>query len=378
MRTADVVIVGAGRAGHALARALRRRDGACTITLISAHDAAVYPKPALAYALGLEREAAMLVQATAEMVATRERLHLLVNSSVQAIDLSERCVVLHNARIPFDRLVLATGQAMGPPPGLAAAPGLIHSINRLADYAALRARLTGAARVLILGAGSAACEFANDLAASGRQPLLIDACRHPLGERLPGLAGARFRAALAHAGVRFRLANRVLGVEPLGPRKLRATTAFGEPLEFDLAVALGEPRARTELAEAAGMRVEPAGIAVDDCLRSDVAGVFALGGCAALPESIRMASIEAQAQALAETLCGTIRPPVARPTPLRLNTPACPLVLMDPPRVAGEWHERATTAGVSASFVDRSGALRGFVLVGACAEQQDAWTRSLA
>lgn len=379
MREPNVVIVGAGPAGHALARALRRRDPACAITMIAAHDAAVYPKAALAHAIGLGRDAASLVQASADMVAAREKLHLLANGRVLAIDLQDGSVSLRHARIPYHRLVLALGEEIPLPEGLEAPPGAVSAINRLAEYAALRSRLVGAEHVVVLGSSAAACEFANDLVASGRQVTLIDATRHPLGERIPGLAGARIRAELEAAGIRFRLGDRARVVKPLGVRRLSVHTASGERHDADLVVALGEPQARTGLAERAGIRAGAAGIVVDACLRTDAAGVHALGACACLPPPLRGASIEAQAEALARTLCGRPTEPVLRRSALRLNTPASAVALVDaPPNLAGEWHERASARGVEAGFLDRRGRLRGFVLVGECVDLQQAWTARLA
>ena len=111
-----------------------------------------------------------------------------------------------------------------------------------------------------------------------------------------------------------------------------------------------------------------AGIKVNERLTTSVPGIHALGACAALPGSIHTASIDAQAEALSATLHGTPTRPDPRPLPLRLNTPACAMVLMDPPRIHGEWHEKANRGGVTSLFHDRRGQLRGFVLEGSAVD----------
>lgn len=373
MGRGDVVIVGAGRAGQALARTLRRRDETATITLIAASDGAAYPKPPLACALSQGRDPASLVQASGDMVAARQDLHLLVDSPATGLDLADGSIEMCHGRIPCDRLVLALGEEIPVPHPLQGAPG-VHAINRLHDYQAMYARLQAARRVLVIGASAAGCEFANDVAASGREAILLDTARHPLGERLPGLAGDRFRRELERAGVRARFGDRVMAVEAIASRRFRAHTAGSERLDVDLVVVLGEARPRTALAQRAGLRTSMLGIAVDTMLRCDREHVYALGACANLPEEIRHAGIEAQAVALAETLGGRPCAPESRATPLRLNTPACPLVWIDPPPIAGQWEERATADGVSAAFFDSHGRLRGFALVGATVDQRDAWT----
>ncbi len=368
----DLVIVGAGRAGHALARALRRREPTCTITLIAAHSAAVYPKDALPGALAVGRDPIGLVQASAEMVAAREDLHLLEDSPVETIDLSARSVEMGRGSIPFERLVLATGQAIGVPPALRGNPA-VQPLNRLADYCALRARVAGARRVLVLGAGIVACQLANELVSGGRQVIVADSARHPLGERLPGLTGRRLRDDLQRAGVQFRLDDRVRAVEPIASARFRAHTACSERIDVDAVISLLEPRPRIGLARRAGFACGRRGVRVDAHLGTGMDGIYAIGACTELPGSIAHASIEAQAKALAETLCGRSAIAESRPEVLRLNTPATDLVLFDPPPVAGEWQERATPSGVSAAFLDHAGRLRGFALLGRATDQRDAW-----
>ncbi|MCB1908510.1 MAG: FAD-dependent oxidoreductase [Rhodocyclaceae bacterium] len=374
---ADVVVIGAGSAGHALARALRRRDPLCTITLIAAHSAAVYPKNALATALAAGRDPLRLVQATAEMVAAREDLHLIEQSPVQFIDLAQRAVEMVHGSIPFERVVLAVGEEVGMPDALRGNPAVC-PINRLADYSRLRPRMAGARRVLILGAGIRACEFANELALSGRQAIVLDPARHPLGERLPALAARRLRADLERAGVQFRLGERLLSVDPIAANRYRAYTSCNDRIEVDAVISLIEPRPRVVLARAAGLSAGRLGIDVDGRLGAGVAGVFAIGACARLPSAIAHAGIEAQAQALAETLCGRSTQPESRPEAIRLNTPDAEFVLFEPPPIAGEWQERATPGGVGSAFIDRNGRLRGFALAGSAVDRRKAWLARLA
>ncbi|MCB1957515.1 MAG: FAD-dependent oxidoreductase [Rhodocyclaceae bacterium] len=376
-RDEDVVIVGAGRAGHALARAIRRRSQTSTITLIAAHSAEVYPKSAFPAALAANRDPITLVQATANMVAAREDLHLLEDSPVEAIDVAGGNVCMHHGSIPFDRLVVAVGEEIGVPPVLRGNPA-IQPLNRISDFHLLHGRLRLARRVMILGAGVCACELANELVRSGREVIVVDSARHPLGERLPGLAGARLRDDLARAGVRFRLDDRVLAVDPISHGRFRVHTACNERIDVDAVVSLIEARPRTSLARASGIGFGHRGIDVDGFLRTSAEGIYAIGACASLPGLMRHASIEAQARALAETLCGRPAQPEIRPEPLRLNTPDARFVLFEPPVIAGEWQERATASGVSAAFVDLSGRLRGFALAGSAIEQRDAWMTRVA
>ena len=373
---ADVVIIGAGSAGHAVARALRRRDPLCTITLIAAHSGEVYPKSALAAALAAGRDPVRLVQASADMVAAREDLHLIEQSPARSIDLVQRAVDMEHGSIPFERVVLALGEEVGVPGALRGNPAVC-PINRLADYSRLKTKMAGARRVLILGAGTAACEFADELARSGRQAIVLDSARHPLGERLPVLAARRLRTDLERAGVQFRLGERLLAVDPIAAGRYRAFTSCSDRLDIDAVISLVEPRPRVSLARDAGLPVDRRGIAVEGRLLAGAEGVFAVGACARLPVAIAHAGIEAQAHALAETLCGRPTQPESRLEAYRLNTPDAEFVFFEPPPLAGEWQERATPGGVSSAFVDSDGRLRGFALAGSAVDGRKAWLARL-
>jgi rubredoxin-NAD+ reductase len=75
------------------------------------------------------------------------------------------------------------------------------SVNDLVDYARFRAKIQGARRVLIVGAGLIGCEFANDLIHGGIRPTVVDPAANPLSSFVPELAGRAVRHGLAVAGV---------------------------------------------------------------------------------------------------------------------------------------------------------------------------------
>jgi len=377
VNAAPILIVGAGIAGYALARALRRRDTTIPIGLLAAHDGDVYPKSALPYAMGVNRRPVELVQATARMMQDRLGITIYQHSPAHAIDIAAAELVLKASRLPYSQLALALGAEL-PKPRLKgdAAAGVL-TVNRLSDYAYLHHQLQGVRSLVVIGSSIPACEFANDLVGSGYSVTIVDPASYPLAARIPTLAGQRLMARLAHAGVRFLMDDKVIQVDRRGDQGFMVHTAGGSSLEADMVFAAPTPQPRTELAAAAGLKVVKAGIRVNDRLVTSMPGIHALGGCAALPGSIHTASIDAQAEALAASMLGTPTRPDPRPNPIRLNTPACALVLMDPPHIAGEWHENATSGGVTALFHDAHGQLRGFVLEGSAVEARDRWLAKL-
>lgn len=378
MSAAPILIVGAGIAGYTLARALRRRDATVSIGLLAAHDGDVYPKAALSYAMGVNRRPVELVQATAKMMQERLGITIYQHSPVHAIDVGASELVLKSARLAYRQLVLALGSELPRPRLDGTAAASVLTVNRLSDYAYLHHQLQGVHSLVIIGSSVPACEFANDLASNGFAVTLIDTPPYPLASRIPTLVGERLMTRLEQAGVRFLMDDKVLRIDRRGEEGFRVLTAAGSALETDMVFAAPMPQPRTALAEAAGLEiVRDAGIKVNERLTTSVPGIHALGACAALPGSIHTASIDAQAEALSATLHGTPTRPDPRPLPLRLNTPACAMVLMDPPRIHGEWHEKANRGGVTSLFHDRRGHLRGFVLEGSAVDARDRWLAKL-
>ena len=82
---ADVVIVGAGRAGWEIARTLRERDADLSITMVAACDASVYDKPLLSVALARGTALSALVKEAGAAAAQRLNVRLLVHTSAVSV-----------------------------------------------------------------------------------------------------------------------------------------------------------------------------------------------------------------------------------------------------------------------------------------------------
>ena len=165
---AGVVIVGAGRAGWQVARALRERDATLPITLVCACEGDVYDKPMLSVAVARGLALDALVREPAAQAARRLGVRLLAGTHAVAIDAPRRRLRTTRGTLRYRQLVLAHGAAPALPAVLPAA--LVWRVNDLSAYRRLRAALQGGPRRLaIVGAGLVGCELANDLALAGHE-----------------------------------------------------------------------------------------------------------------------------------------------------------------------------------------------------------------
>jgi rubredoxin-NAD+ reductase len=364
-----IVILGSGLAGYAVAREFRRLDTATPVVVVTADGGEVYSKPMLSTALAAGRDAAQLPSAGAAQLATQLRIETRVRTRVAAIDREGRSLRLADGgRLGYGHLVLA----LGADPRRLALPGdgadAVLSVNDLDDYAAFRAAIAGARRVAILGAGLIGCEFANDLALSGRQVDVIDIAPQPLGRLLPPRAAARLRDGLAAAGIAWHLGRTTRAIRR-GHGGLTVDLDDGGGIAADVVLSAIGLAPRTTLAAASGLAVGR-GILVDRHLRSSDDRILALGDCAEVEGLVLpyVMPLMACARAAARSLAGTATAVAYPAMPVVVKTPAMPVVVAPPPAASrGDWREEETADGILARFVDAAGAATGFALVGAAA-----------
>ena len=331
---AGVLIVGAGRAGWALAEALRTCNAALPVTLVTACAGDVYDKPLLSVAHVRTLAPAGIVRESGADAARRLGVRLLAHTHAISIDAPRRRLRTTRGSLPYRALVLAHGAEVGLPPALAA--DHCWRINHLDDYRRLRERLQGGVReVVIVGAGLIGSELANDFALAGHHVTLLDSQPEPLARWREQGAGAQVLAAWRELPIRFLAGTEVAHIERLVPTnggapRYRLRTACGQVLEADQVIAATGLRTPSRLAHSAGLTWDR-GIVVDpDTMQSSQPGLYALGDCASVDGTVSrfIEPISRQVRTLVAALSGGApqrydsRPPV-----VRVKTSSCPLTL---------------------------------------------------
>lgn len=340
-----VVIVGGGRAGWAMAEALRGLDETLPITLVSACAADVYDKPLLSVALAKRLAVGSLVRETGAQAAARLGVRLMAQT--QATQVNPRTLTLGTTRgtVPFAELVLAHGAQVALPPTLPAE--LCWRINHLDAYLRLRQSLglpdTGvlpegvAPHVAIVGAGLIGSELANDLALVGCRVTLIDPQTEPLARWREQAAGRTALDAWKDLPIRFIGGVGVDAMEAQGAQK-RLQLSNGESLLADQVIAATGLATPNRLATSAGLAWDQ-GIAVDACtLATSHPHIHALGDCITIggQASRYIEPIGRQAATIAAKLAARRQgaaldacpvPYEVKPTTVRVKTTSCPMTL---------------------------------------------------
>lgn len=296
--TERIVVIGAGPVGIRFAEELLPlvAGGRATVTVLGAEAADPYNRVLIAELAVGEATAAELTLATASALpgvdlrlATRA---VRIDREAQVVELAD------GSAVGYDRLVFATGARSIIPTldGLellgADDTGLdtrlttgVCVLRDMADAEQVRAVVDRGGRVVVLGAGVLGIELAMLLADAGAVPSVAHFGPMPMPRQLDRGSASILSTALASAGVTLvphTRAEGVIGVEgDDGIRRFRAlASSDGKRIEGDLLVLSCGVRARTELAEAAGLRVGN-GVLVDASLRSwSDPRIHAIGDCA--------------------------------------------------------------------------------------------------
>jgi 3-phenylpropionate/trans-cinnamate dioxygenase ferredoxin reductase subunit len=273
------VIVGGGLAGAKAAEVLRSEGFDGRIVLLAEEPEAPYERPPLSkdYLRGESpRESARV---HSEGFYADHDIELRIDTAVVAIDPAAGEVELGGGeRLGYHRLLLATGAR----PRRLAVPGAqldgVLTLRELADADALRARLPGAARLVVIGAGWIGAEVAASARQLGCEVTIVERAEVPLQHVLGRELGGLYADIHRDHGVEL-LTGASLKSFAGGARVERVELDDGRALGCDLVVVGVGVSPRTELAETAGLTVDN-GILVDDHLQASVPGIFAAGDVA--------------------------------------------------------------------------------------------------
>lgn len=288
---ARIVVVGFGPVAARLVDELRpaAASGAVELTVVGEEEHAAYNRVLVAdLGVGRTSLAAMALADPHELDA--DGVRVLTGTRVARLDRARRRVRLDTGEaLAYDRVVLATGAravvpnltGLNPDPRHPVLPPGVTALRDAHDAARLAAAVEGRGRVVVLGGGVLGLEAALAASEEGATVTVVHHGEVPLGRSIDRAGGATLAAALRRQGVRVAGNARSTGVETGPDGAFRALLLEdGSAVDGDLLVLACGARARTELAEGAGLAVE-AGILVDHTLAAHhTEHVFAIGDCA--------------------------------------------------------------------------------------------------
>ena len=156
-----VVVIGAGQAGSSCVAKLRNSGFEGKITLIGAETVPPYQRPPLSKAYLLGDMALERLYLRPESFYADHGIDLMLGTTVDSIDPAAQTVRVNGGDMAYDDLVLTTGSfPRRLPAHIGGDLAGVHVVRDLMDVDTMGPRFTKGARVLIVGGGYIACEFA--------------------------------------------------------------------------------------------------------------------------------------------------------------------------------------------------------------------------
>jgi NAD(P)H-nitrite reductase large subunit len=276
-----IVIVGNSAASLAALEAVRRLDRVSPVTLVADEAIPAYSRVLLPYLVSGERlDLSLRPPGYAERMGARLLLgRRAVGIAADALELDD------GTRLPFDRLLVATGSRAAVPDVEGIATPGVSALKTMADALRIREELSGARHALILGGGLICLLTVHALLKVGVSVSIAVSSDRLLTRMLDEEAAGILQQRLAEAGVRILTRTDAARIVGSNGRVRSVVTAAGEVLPADLVILAKGIRPAIELARAGGLATGR-GVLVDEYLRTSRPGVFAAGDCAEAPDML--------------------------------------------------------------------------------------------
>ena len=269
------VIIGNGPTGLVAAETLRRLQPDAEIALIGDEAEPPYSRMAIPYFLiGKIADSGTHLRKSHDHYA-RERIHLIEGRVVKVDASAKQLEFASGERLPYDRLLIATGSQPIRPKVAGMDLTNVHTCWTIEDARAIAAKAKPGSRVLQLGAGFIGCIIMESLAARGVELTVVEMGDRMVPRMMTPKAGAMIKAWVEKKGVAVHVNAAITAIEQKdGALAVKLST--GGELAADLVICAAGVRPNIEFLQGSGVAMER-GIRVDAGMRTSVADIYAAG-----------------------------------------------------------------------------------------------------
>ena len=269
------VIIGNGPTGLVAAETLRRLLPDAEIALIGDEAEPPYSRMAIPYFLiGKIADSGTHLRKSHDHYA-KERIHLIEGRVVKVNAKGKQVEFASGERLPYDRLLIATGsQPIRPKVAGMDLPN-VHTCWTIEDARAIAAKAKPGSRVLQLGAGFIGCIIMEAMAARGVKLTVVEMGDRMVPRMMTAKAGAMIKTWVEKKGVAVHVNAAITEiVQKDGALAVKLST--GGELAADLVICAAGVRPNIEFLQGSGIAMER-GIRVDAGMRTSVADIYAAG-----------------------------------------------------------------------------------------------------
>jgi NAD(P)H-nitrite reductase large subunit len=269
------VIIGNGPTGLVAAETLRRLQADAEIALIGDEAEPPYSRMAIPYFLiGKIADSGTHLRKSHDHYA-RQRIHLIEGRVVKVDPQGKQVEFASGERLPYDRLLIATGSQPIRPKVAGMDLANVHTCWTIEDARAIAAKATPGARVLQIGAGFIGCIIMEALAARGVKLTVVEMGDRMVPRMMTAKAGNMIRHWVESKGVAVHVNAGVTAISQQGGALLAKLTT-GAEIAADLVICAAGITPNTAFLAGSGLAIER-GIRVDAGMRTSVADIYAAG-----------------------------------------------------------------------------------------------------
>ena len=273
------VILGSSAAGLTAIDAIRQRDKAGPITVISKEPDATYSRVALPYILSQEKNLRQITLQEPEYFKANN-VQLVAGLGARRLDPASKTVHLDDGRtVGYDKLLIATGSSSRVPPvnGIHQADVCYHWT--LADTRKLERRMASAKHCFVIGAGFISLLTVSALIkAAALRYTVVEVAGQVMPQLLDENGGRALERGMREKGIEVILGDSVTSIE-------RRTGGYGVTLksgathEADMIVCGAGVVPNVDFLAGSGLDIGR-GILVTERQETNLPGVYAAGDCA--------------------------------------------------------------------------------------------------
>lgn len=276
--TEHFVILGGGTAALRAAEAIRQRNQAASILMLSEEDELPYDRPMLTKKLFGGVSNGAIASVKGEWYEENE-VELRLNSKVERLDAAEKKVVLADGTIiPFDKCVYALGASGFIPPIKGKELPEVVSIRGIGDVEKVNALAKTAKTAVVIGGGVLGLEAAWELRKAKLAVTVLESAPALLTGKVDRETAAILTEVAKQKGIDIQVGVKIAeisGSDHVNGVQLEG----GECIPADLVILSTGVRANIAIAQAAGLETDRA-VVVNEAMESSVAGIYAAGDCA--------------------------------------------------------------------------------------------------
>lgn len=279
-----ILIIGAGAGGVSAASSARKSDREAEITLVTEEAYAAYSRCGLPYVLAGEIPAFKDLILYPPEFYRMMKLNLLLETRALEIDVRNKSVRVeskngHTSSLNYNSLIVATGAKAARPPIKGIDKAGVQVVRTIADCEAINAQVGKAKSAAVIGAGLIGLEVAAALKARGLKVTVVELLPQVLPQMLDPDMAKIVQEHLAKNGIEVFVDSRV--DEITGNEAVSGVSVAGTEVEKDMVILATGVKPAIELLKNVGGEIGQTGcIKVDNRMRTNIEGIYAVGDCA--------------------------------------------------------------------------------------------------